>query len=280
LPFYGFPQGSPQGNVLRSVLSRNEVRGTPIETSYEGTGTSPAHREEGDGHGGASSRFSDGAEESLTGVRGPSSTTKQKRHDLWGSLGDNPLPAVLVGILTAAILGVIGIVAVLSGRTVYTSQTTMLIDDPYLLATAGQPGEYGSLSALRYKYAALVNTDPIAQPVAEALHLPVNDVIGALSTSVPSSSLLMQVEATWSSPRGAQIVSEAAANQVTKYVESEDSQFSVPAIDRFTFDVVDPATAALAQPPSKSKAIALAIGLAILGFALGFFVVQLARYLS
>ena len=48
------------------------------------------------------------------------------------------------------------------------STAVMLIDDPPALATAGDDGQLLKLDGLRLKYAALVGTDLIAQPVATA----------------------------------------------------------------------------------------------------------------
>lgn len=199
--------------------------------------------------------------------------------NLWSALGHDPMTAVLFGLLLAFVFGALGAVASLGGTTTYTSKTAMLIDDPYLLATAGDPNQFVKLDELRFKYAGLLNTDSIALPVASRLHLPVNDVIASLSAEVPFNSLLMNVDATASTPREAQLVSQAAANQLTTYVGQEDVRFDIPQGYRFTLSTIDPASAAIAQPPSKTRAVTLAIGLAILGFALGFLATQIVRYL-
>jgi capsular polysaccharide biosynthesis protein len=193
-------------------------------------------------------------------------------------MGHSPTTAVVVGLLLGVLLAVIGAVTVLSGRVLYTSSTTMLIDDPYQLATSGQVSEFSSLDALRYKYGGLLATDAIAGPVASQLHLPVDNVLGSLSVNVPTDSLLMVVHATWTTPRGAEEVSLSAANEITAYVAYEDNAYAIPNADRFTFKVIDPAAGAIRKGPSKSKAATLAIGLAVLGFALGFFATQLIRY--
>lgn len=198
----------------------------------------------------------------------------------WAAMGNRPLRAVIVGLILGLLLAGIGDIAVLSGqKTVYTSTAVMLIDDPYALATSGQPEEFASLDALRYKYAALISTNSIAGPVAAELGLPVGDVIGAVSTRVPAYSLIMDVTATWSSPGVAQRLAEAAAEQVSTFIAHEDNAYNIPASARFTFDVVDPAPSATAQTPSKSKAVSLAIGLGLLGFALGFLIIQLVHFL-
>jgi capsular polysaccharide biosynthesis protein len=213
-----------------------------------------------------------------TAPKGGYDRPPRSSEDLWSSMGHNPAIAVVVGLLLAVLLAAFGAATILSGRMVYTSSSTLLIDDPYQLATSGQVNEYTELDALRYKYAGLVGTDAIADPVASKLHLPVDEVLGALSTNVPTNSLLMNVEATSSSQRDAQQIAQAAANEVTRYINYEDDAYAIPPTYRFTFKVIDPATPALGRGPSKSKAATLAIGLGVLGFALGFLGTQLIRY--
>lgn len=198
--------------------------------------------------------------------------------DLWSAMAHRPARAIVAGLLLGVLLAAFGAVIALRGPTTYTSSTTMLIDDPYQLATSGQVTEFTNLDALRYKYAGLVGTDSMANPVASKLHLPVDDVIGAVSASVPTNSLLMTVDATWSTPDEARRISEAAAHEVTAYIVYEDDIYNIPSAERFTFKVVDPATAAVGKGPSKSKAVTLAVGLAVLGFAVGFLLTQLIRY--
>ena len=186
---------------------------------------------------------------------------------------------VVVGLLMALVAGGLGAVLALRGPITYTSRTVMLIDDPYELATSGSQGAYVNLDALRYKYAGLVNTQPIAGPVASKLHVPLDSVIRSVSATVPSSSLLMNIDATGRTPRFTQLLSQAVADQVTSYVQTEDAQYHVPANVQFTFTTVDPASVPLAQRPSRGKALTLAIGLAVLFFVLGLLGTQLARHL-
>lgn len=197
---------------------------------------------------------------------------------LWLALGKQPMRAVLVGIVLAAVFGIVGVVASLSGPTRYTSNTVMLIDDPYGLATQGS-SLWAELTELRLKYADLVSTDAIAGPVAHELHLPVDSILGAASAGAPSTSLLVSIDATWSTPHESQVISQAVANEVTSYVQAEDVTYDIPAPDRFTLTTIDPASDPLAQGPSKAHALTLAIGLAVVGFALGFVATQLVRNL-
>ncbi|HUC37236.1 MAG TPA: hypothetical protein VMR97_08945 [Acidimicrobiales bacterium] len=214
-----------------------------------------------------------------TGIARSGSQGRRGQQQFWLALGHDPMRAVLFGLLLAAVFGVLGAVASLGGSTTYRSTTVMLIDDPYQLALSGDQNEFVKLDALRYKYAELVNTDPIAGPVATELGLPVGSVIAAASTQVPFDGLAMDVVATWNTPRGAQVLSQALANEVTTYVRGEDTTNHIPQNDRFTLLTIDPAASAVAEKPSKSRAVTLAIGLAVLGFALGFLATQLVRYL-
>lgn len=204
---------------------------------------------------------------------------EQWQHRVWKALTHDAGMAVLLGLLLAAVFGALGAVASLGGTTNYTSTTVMLIDDPYQLATSGDDSWFVKLDALRVKYSGLISTDAIAQPVARQLHLSLGSVLGAVSAQVPYTSLLMSVEATWSTPHEAQVLSQAVANEVTDYVRAEEVTYGVPPVDRFTLTTIDPASAAVAQGPSKTHAVTLAVGLAVLGFLLGFVATQLARYL-
>lgn len=194
-------------------------------------------------------------------------------------MGQHVLRAVLVGLFLAFAAALIGGLSVLSGRTTYTSTAVMLINDPYKLATSGQLNEFESLDVLRYKYSGLVRTNAMAGPVATRLGLPVGEVIGAMSTDVPVNSLLMDVTATWSAPSEAQKLAQEMANEVSAYISQEDDSYAIPVADRFTFQVIDRASPGIAHGPSKAKAVSLAIGLAVLGFAVGFVATQLVRFL-
>jgi capsular polysaccharide biosynthesis protein len=194
------------------------------------------------------------------------------------SLGTKPLLAIVLSLIVAVLLGTIGALSLMRGAVTYSSTAVMLIDDPPALATAGDDGQLLKLDALRLKYQALVSTDLIAQPVATQLGLSVGDVLGATTAVVPYQSLLMDVSGTWSTPQVAQRLAQATANQVTKFVQYEAEVYNIPAVDRYTFIVIDPATAATANRPSHAHALTLAVGLAVAGFAATFVVTQFWRH--
>jgi capsular polysaccharide biosynthesis protein len=194
-----------------------------------------------------------------------------------------PLLAIVLGLIVASLLAVTGARSVLGTQTTWSSTAVMLIDDPSALATAGDDGQLLKLDALRLKYQALVSTTVIAQPVATQLHMPVGDVLGSVTATVPYQSLLMDVTATGSNPGVVQRLAQTTANEVTKFVKYEASVYNVPKADRYTFIVIEPAKVAAGNRPSHAYALTLAAGLAVAGFAVTFVATQLwrnRRYIS
>jgi capsular polysaccharide biosynthesis protein len=193
------------------------------------------------------------------------------------ALGMKPRLALVLGLIVAVLLAGAAVRSVTKTPTTWTSTAVMLIDDEPALATAGDDGQLLKLDELRLKYAALAGTDLIAQPVAKELHLPLASVLGSVSAIVPSESLLMQMTATWSNPQVAQRLAQASAEQVSKFVQYEASVYNIPTVDRYSFKVIDPASAATASGPSHADALTLAAGLGVGGFVVVFVVTQFWR---
>lgn len=196
---------------------------------------------------------------------------------LWRALSRDPRPGLLAGLLVAVLLGGLGAGLSMTGATSYSSTTVMLIDDPLQLASAGSESQLLKLSVLRYKYADLAQTSVLATPVAQDLNLPVSDVLDEVTVGTPVGSLLLDVTATAPNPALAESLSQAMANELTTYVRTEDTTYAIPAADRYTLNVVDPASTASAHGPSTRHALTLGIGLAVLGFLLGLVTVQVRR---
>lgn len=196
---------------------------------------------------------------------------------LWAALRSAPALAIVAAALGALLSAALVGAAELRGPTTYTATATMLIDDPYALATAGDSGPLLKLDTLRVKYAGLVDTDVIAGPVATRLGLPVTAVLGSVSAQVPGESLLMPVVATWGSARRAVLLADATAAQVTAYVQQEEQAFGVPAKDRFTITDIAPAAAAVAHGPSRARALTDEVAVAIGALVAIFLAVQLLR---
>lgn len=235
-------------------------------SQIELTRPQPAHA----AHNGVGRSFDDAAD----GSHPPADWQRR----VFRALGKQASLAIVLGILVAALAGAAGAWSVLRARTTWSSSAVMLIDDPPALATAGDDGELLKLDGLRTEYSALVNTELIARPVASKLHMPVGEVLGSVTATVPPEALLMDVSATWSNPVVAERLAQATANEVTFFVKYEGAAYNIPAVDRYTFKVIDPATVATADKPSHADALTLAVGLALAGFAVTFVVTQLWRH--
>jgi|GEM_PF-2631574 len=207
----------------------------------------------------------------------PATTGPELFRRLWAVLRAQPRLAAVVGVLAAAVLAIAGAVSVLSGPTVWTSTTTMLIDDPYALAAAPDQGEFEKLGALRAKYASLIGTAVIAEPVAAMVHLPVGVVEAHISAVLDPAALLLDVRGTWSGPDEAQRLSAATAQAVQSYVHAEDVTYRVPPQDQFTIRLVQPTSPAAPSGPSGTHALVLALELGALAFVVGFTGTQLVR---
>ena len=189
---------------------------------------------------------------------------------LWHALRHAPGRAVAVGLAAGVVAAVVTAVLLLQGATIWTSQTTMIVDDPYGVATAGDEGQLLKLSELRFKYADLASTVAIGQPVATQLDVPVGVVLGATTVEVPDNSLLMSVVGRWTTPGFARQLSQSMAQGISDYVRAENKANGVPAGDQFSASVIGSASPATASRPSRSKAAAAAlvvfVGVAVAGF--------------
>jgi len=194
--------------------------------------------------------------------------------ELWRRVRHRPGRGLLVGLAFGVIIGLPVGDAVAQGTTTYSSQSLILLDSPMQIASSGDAGALIKLDDLRYKYASLASTDAIAQPVAANIHVPVSVVLSAASVQVPPNALLIEVVGKWTTPGFAHEVSQAMANGIVQYIETENTTYNIPQSDQFTANIVSPASAAVASRPSKTHALAVGL-LALVGAGLlAFFVFQ------
>lgn len=196
--------------------------------------------------------------------------------ELGRRLRRRPGRAVLAGLVLGSMFGLLSGELMVQGPTTWTSQTVLLFDDPLGIAVAGDPGQLAKLIELRYKYASLAETEAIAAPVAAELHVPVSEVLGSASVTVPPNSVLFDVLGTWSNPSFASAVSRATAQEVMRYVQAENATFSVPSANQFTVSVVSSTSQAVRSSPSKTRAIGVGLIVFLGAFLVGFTAYQLS----
>jgi len=197
----------------------------------------------------------------------------------WRALSRQARFGAAVGLVLGVVLGALAGVAASHGKTSWTSTTTMMIDDPYQLATAGDQGELLKLNSLLVKYAGILQTDVIARPIAQQLGLSVSQVLSSVSAdnNPATETLLLPITATAATPALARSLATAAANELTDYVQIQNAEFHIPPQDQFTLTTVDPASTPVRHGPSNTKAASDAVAVAVVVFLIGLVATQLVR---
>ncbi len=176
-----------------------------------------------------------------------------------------PRVLTLLGVLLAIVFGggiLLGITEIDDAR--WESQTVVTIDQPRAIAEVPSAGILDKLGRLRFKYAGLLRTRELQDPIAERLETTPQDVAGRLTTIVPNESLLLVLVATSADPQAASDLSNAAASELVSYVQREQDAADIPEANRFVFRTVTVSDIARnVTSPSREAApiVASALGL-------------------
>jgi hypothetical protein len=171
--------------------------------------------------------------------------------------------ALVIGGLVGALLAM----AVGGRQETYESRAVLAIDQPLAIAASDSGGIVEKLGRLRGKYAGLVRTNVIAEPVAERTGQPLATVRGDLSAYADDTSLLLAVAAHSTNPAMARTLAAAAAEEIVGYADAEQQRYSIPKAQRFVFEVVVPAGSARSVTPERSRQLRVgALGLVVGGF--------------
>jgi hypothetical protein len=194
---------------------------------------------------------------------------------LWEALKNRPGRNLVLSLAIALLAAGLGATLVLREPGRWSSQATLVIDDPQQLATAGDDGLINKLNQLRLKYAGLVPTNAIAAPVAQQLGIDQGTVASSTAAVPAPDSLILYTEATASSPEMAQRMAQGVADELVTYVQNENARFQLPANLQYSFSVVNPAAGATQVAPSHSRAEAVAGALATVALIGAYVTLQL-----
>lgn len=164
------------------------------------------------------------------------------------------LRALTIALLPAAIFGAAAAGLVLNQPAEYQTTSLLVIDNPLLLATSGSESTITSLDRLRSKYATLANTNAIAGRVADELDVGPGVVLTRTDVFAARATLTLAVVGRADDPEVAIRFASAMADEIVEYVEEEHEANEVPEINRFFFEVVQPATFAVKTAPSTTRA--------------------------
>jgi capsular polysaccharide biosynthesis protein len=191
------------------------------------------------------------------------------------ALGAPSLRNVLVAAILGALVAAVSAALVLRGDAVYQSGTTLLIDQPRVVAAPGGEGVLAKLTLLRSKYVGLLQTELVVLPVAEATNIAPGEIAGAVGAVVPVQSLLFQVTARSSSPARAQEIAAGAGEGLVEYVEREQEAADIPAGEQIILTVVSEAGPGGKVEPTVRRAISVAAAAAVLAMGLAYVAIQL-----
>jgi capsular polysaccharide biosynthesis protein len=197
-----------------------------------------------------------------------------------GSLWDTTFqfnPANFVAALIVAFL-LAGLTAafVLTRPAKYESTATIAVDQPALIASGGDR-VIDKLARIRVKYAPLLKTDVMTEPLAKQLGTTPANLRSTLSASTPADNVLILVKATTGSRAQSQTYASRAAEFLAKYAEDEQTRDAVPTNQRFQLVVVDQARLGTKTEPSQARAVAITIVAGLIALALAYVVLQLVR---
>jgi capsular polysaccharide biosynthesis protein len=167
--------------------------------------------------------------------------------------------AILVALIAGVISGTAAWVIASSRSAVYSATAEIEVDQPAAIL-GGTSDTVIKLSALRLKYAPLVDTDAVLMPAATALGVPEGSMRGRVSAGVPPNSLLIPITASTGSGSEAVRFANAAADALGQHANREQDELGVPVASRYTLTTIAPARAARhVSPTHRSEATAAVI---------------------
>ncbi|MEY2430624.1 MAG: hypothetical protein QOC92_349 [Acidimicrobiaceae bacterium] len=176
--------------------------------------------------------------------------------------------AFLVAGLSAALL--------LSRPARFESTATVAVDQPSLIASGGDR-VIDKLARLRVKYAPLVKTDVMTEPLAKELGTTAANVRSSVSATTPPDNLLILITARAGNRAQSQTYATTTAQFLVRYARDEQVREAVPADQRFELVVVDQARPGAKIEPSQQRAVAVTLVAALAAGGLAYVVLQLAR---
>lgn len=167
--------------------------------------------------------------------------------------------SLLTAVLLAVTAGAVAFVAVAHRDQTYLASTATLLDQPTAIARSQNPGVIDKLSRLRFKYAGILRSDSVVDPVAAKLNMNRGAVAGSIVSRGDTGSLLLFVGARATTRQKAVQLSNELARQLAAYIAKEQSEAAIPPIDRVSLRVVAPARgAALVSPTTRQRYVATA----------------------
>jgi hypothetical protein len=176
------------------------------------------------------------------------------------------LPQLVLAALVGLVLAAVGGIATSAGPDVYQSRATVLIDQPAAISSTPFEGTLQKLDRLRFKYAPLLTTKVMRDPVRAEAGVEPSHIVSLVASPRPSS-LLVDVFAKADKPGEAKRLADAGAAELGRYADAEQEGIGIAPGERFSFVAVDPARAGVRVTNGSGRALTVALVLGLLGAA-------------
>ena len=184
----------------------------------------------------------------------------------------NFVAALICGLLVAALAAAV----VMTRPAKYESTATIAVDQPALIASGGDR-VIDKLQRIRVKYAPLLKTDVMTEPLSKQLGTTTATLRSTLSAQTPPDNVLILVKATTGSRSRSQTYASKAADFLANYAKDEQARDKVPASQQFQLVVVDQARSGTKTEPSQARAFAIAVVAGLIALGLVYVALQLLR---
>ena len=183
----------------------------------------------------------------------------------WELLSQFSLVNFIAALVAAGVLAGIAGVAVLKEKPTYESGAVIELHQPKIFTDAG-PGPVTKLNALRSRYAALADTQPVLAPIGQKLGLPPGQVGRSTEIVISGPSLLMKATARTGSRDQSQKMADAMADELSAYATKEQTDDKIAPADQVQLRVVQHSLPGVKVSPESSRAFATAaiVGLVVL----------------
>jgi capsular polysaccharide biosynthesis protein len=183
----------------------------------------------------------------------------------WSLLSNFSLVNLIAALVVAGILAAIAGIAVLKEKPTYESGAVIELHQPKIFTDAG-PGPVTKLNALRARYAALADTQPVLAPVGQKVGLPPGQVGQSTGIVIGGPSLLMKATARSGNRELSQRMADAMADELSAYATKEQTDDKIAPGDQVQLRVIQHALPGVKVSPDSSRAFATAalVGLVVL----------------
>jgi capsular polysaccharide biosynthesis protein len=192
----------------------------------------------------------------------------------WELLSRFSVVNFIVAVVAAGIFAGLAGTAVLREKPTYESGAVIELHQAKVFTDAG-PGPVTKLNALRARYAALADTQPVLQPIGQKLGLPPGQVGRATEIVVGAPSLLMRATARSGNRDLSQKMADAMADELSAYATKEQTDDKIAPTDQVQLRVVQHALPGVKVSPDSSRAFATAAVAGLVVLALAYTVLQL-----